>query len=641
MEQFGRYTLVREIGRGGTATVFLAKDTVFGDVVLKIMSSQVMPAGIDHEKLLIDEARRTIELHHKNIVRVHTAVEKSPDTESAYIVMEHLSGGTLKDRIQRNLPYSPTKVLREIASALEYCYQEKGIIHRDLKPSNILFRESSGGELSAVLTDFGISKNQDDKSDFTSIGLRVGTPKYMSPEQFYGESLTQRSDLYSLGIIFYEMLVGSVPYESNETTTIIKTITRNERPKLPEEHKKYQPIIDNLLSALPEERFLNARKLINALDDIEASPSKGVKKQSSSKNQAVMIGASIVAALGVGIGAYKLFFDTGNEETEIPERKISVSDEITPSPIKITEKAKLPAESNEPKLKPATVVTDESDTENTQMVNDVEKFIKRIELSKNTNQIQDLYSLKDTAISLIEKYPQEEILNQESDLINNLINEKIASLRSQLEEFRSYNNSDDLSALSRSISKLANYTSIPKDISEDANTLLREVSEKRKLLSNLSNAVSLSIKHPKGKKVGISPPTSIDDLSILTLKTTFPSYLYCTYRSPDGITVRLYPIPEILVQQLPYMKNTKDKYTRYGQLNALDQTLSYLGESSAGKAEVICYSSNRSLETVFPRQFKLDGLSDILTVSPSELEQLIETATKSLYGKNSLDIEYK
>ena len=601
MKQFGRYTIDKKIGEGGTASVYLAKDAVFGDVVLKIMSNQNMPTGIDHEKLLIDEARRTLELHHKNIIRVHTAVEKSPETENAYIVMEYLSGGTLKDRIVRNLPYTPVKVIREIASALDYCYQEKEIIHRDLKPTNILFRESSTGELSAVLTDFGISKNQNDQSDFTSIGVRVGTPKYMSPEQFYGEALTQQSDLYSLGIIFYEMLVGSVPYDSNNTTTIIKTITKNERPKLPEEHAKYQPIINNLLSALPEERFLNARKLINALDELEMeNPTEKRGKNTKSKFP-IALGASLATLVAVGAFTVNKFF--------IP----TASEPVVSEP----------------------VVSDNN------FDSDLATLNQDLNLSIKSADIRNYISLRKSIDELIIKHPEESIFPEKKEIINGLIDTKIISIKTEIGKLSRYNRSEDYNKFESSLYEIISNDFMPDTVKSYAKEAMADIKNTKRLLERLDSAIHLTVKHPSNKKYGITNPKSIDELSIINLTVNYPSYLHCTYQSPDGHTVRLYPIPKAYLQ-LPYMKGTKIRYTRHDKLATSDKTKVFLGETGKGTALITCFSATKSFKEIAFDSFTLKNEYEFaLKGDLKSLERAIGKETDNIFGKTSFRIDFK
>ena len=635
MEQFGRYTIIRKVGEGGTASVYLAKDAVVGDVVLKIMSNQSMPNGIDHEKLLIDEARRTIELHHKNIIRIHTAAEKSTENKSAYIVMEYLSGGTLKDRITRNLPYNPAKVIREIASALDYCYKEKEIIHRDLKPTNILFRESSTtGELSAVLTDFGISKSQNNQSDFTSIGVRVGTPKYMSPEQFYGEALTQQSDLYSLGIIFYEMLVGSVPYESNNTTTIIKTITKNERPKLPEEHAKYQPIINNLLSALPEERFLNARKLIDALDALEKE--KPVKEVAS--NKALIIGTSLLTLIIIsGYAAYKLL--------PVNKTPADTLHETTENSVVETLLTNSTNHQDPPEETALNLSTDTQTDEGSILNEDIAELNEKLELAKKSDEINLYVSFKNTVKDLINKHPNQTEFQEKLTAVEELIDLKLSAVKTELSELKEFNRTDNFNQFETSIKKIINNNSMPEAIKMEAKTIWLDIKNKKNFIDKLDTAITLIAKHPSNKKYGIAGPKSLDDLSNINLSINYPSYLHCTYESPDSDSVtQMYPIPRTFKDKLPYMNHTKIKYTQYGKLLNGDNTNILVGEAEKGTAKVVCFSAEVSLQEIITSSFKLsqqDEISYILKTDMLTLEKDIENKTHNIFGKMSFDINFK
>ena len=201
------YRLLRQLGRGGMATVYLAiQESVDREVALKVMSPALLADPSFGERFL-REAKIAARLHHRHVVGIHD-VGRSGD--SHYIAMEYLAGGPVlgKDGQPRAVPFA-LRVIREIALAINYA-QQKGFIHRDIKPDNILLRDDG----SAALTDFGIARANDSSTRMTRTGAVVGTPHYMSPEQARGRPIDGRSDLYSLGVVLYEMLVGRVPYFS-------------------------------------------------------------------------------------------------------------------------------------------------------------------------------------------------------------------------------------------------------------------------------------------------------------------------------------------------------------------------------------------------------------------------------------------
>src|SRR5690606_32098032 len=152
--------------------------------------------------------------------------------EISYIAMEYLSGGTLGERMEDGAQLSEAiGVVVQIAGALQFAH-ESGIVHRDLKPANIMYRD--GG--TPVLTDFGIARQQDPSATrLTQTGMLVGTPTYMSPEQIHGHELDGRSDQYSLGVMFYEMLTGSVPFKCDTTISLMMAHINQPVPALPAE----------------------------------------------------------------------------------------------------------------------------------------------------------------------------------------------------------------------------------------------------------------------------------------------------------------------------------------------------------------------------------------------------------------------
>lgn len=149
--------------------------------------------------------------------------------ELYYMAMEYLPNGTLKERIAAGLtPEQGVTLIRQIASALGYAHAQ-GLVHRDVKPANILFRADG----TAVLSDFGIAKSLDDRTQFTQAGFAVGTPSYMSPEQARGQEIDGRADLYALGVVLYEILVGKLPYNGTDALSTALAHLTEPLPELP------------------------------------------------------------------------------------------------------------------------------------------------------------------------------------------------------------------------------------------------------------------------------------------------------------------------------------------------------------------------------------------------------------------------
>ncbi|MDF3030151.1 MAG: serine/threonine protein kinase PpkA [Moraxellaceae bacterium] len=260
--QIPGYTLKRKLGQGGMAAVFLAVQESFGrEVALKIMTPSLAKEP-DFAERFLREARTMASLSHPHIITVHDVGQAGT---LYYYAMAALTGGDLTSRIRGGglTPHEALRVALQVADALAYAH-EQGIVHRDIKPDNVLFREVDDA---AVLTDFGIAKNlNNNQNQLTQAGSTVGTPKYMSPEQARGQRLDGRSDLYSLGIMLYEMLTGLPPFQAAEAVTLAIMHCQEPVPRLPAELARFQPLLDRLLAKEPAQRPADGRLLMTELD---------------------------------------------------------------------------------------------------------------------------------------------------------------------------------------------------------------------------------------------------------------------------------------------------------------------------------------------------------------------------------------
>ena len=182
--------------------------------------------------------------------------------EHAWLVMEYFALGDLRRRIRRGV--SPREALRfavAIARALAAVHAA-GVLHRDLKPGNVMLREDG----SIALIDFGLSKDAALALDITGTGTIFGTPHYMSPEQGHAEALDARSDLYSLGVILFEMLTGEKPYRADNPMAIVYKHRKEPLPQLPTQLAEVQPVLERLLAKLPAERYGDANEAAQALE---------------------------------------------------------------------------------------------------------------------------------------------------------------------------------------------------------------------------------------------------------------------------------------------------------------------------------------------------------------------------------------
>lgn len=251
------FTLDKEIGRGGMAAVYLGEQQQpKRKVAIKIVS----PQGND-PKILEDlkkEGDTVAQFSHPNIVTVY---ECGVIDNHYYLAMEILSGGDLKQKIQQGLDEKAIfNIMIDICNALEHAHH-RGTLHRDIKPENILFHEDG----KAVLVDFGIAKAQNSTSEFTRAGAVVGTPHYMSPERALGKEIDERSDLYAMGVMFYEMLVGKKLYDHSDTFAVSYAHVNEPVPKLPEKLSKYQHLLNKMLAKSPDDRFQNSTQLTKHL----------------------------------------------------------------------------------------------------------------------------------------------------------------------------------------------------------------------------------------------------------------------------------------------------------------------------------------------------------------------------------------
>ena len=215
----GRYQIIEKLGQGGMATVYRAFDTRLEcDVAVKFIRRQAITEENMEQMLkrFNREGKALARLTHPNIVQVRDFGEYEG---SPYLVMTYIAGGTLKEKTKQKLPFfEAAAILAPIARALEYAHS-LGIIHRDVKPANILLTTSG----LPMLSDFGIAKvlSSGETSTLTGTGVGIGTPEYMAPEQGMGRDVDHRADIYALGIVFFELVTGSLPYKADTPLAVV------------------------------------------------------------------------------------------------------------------------------------------------------------------------------------------------------------------------------------------------------------------------------------------------------------------------------------------------------------------------------------------------------------------------------------
>ena len=268
LSQFGAVTIrghrfVRELAVGGTSAVYLAESERAGEmVVLKVLRDSPT-AGDEHTQFtrFMQEYELISKVRHPNVVRIF---DLGIADDHAYLAMEYFSRGDLRSLIASGLDGSEAlSYLAQMAAALEVVHAV-GVLHRDLKPGNIMLRADG----SVALIDFGLAKHVQVDAEITATGEIFGTPYYMSPEQGHGQQLDERSDLYSLGVIFYEMLMRQKPYLAQSPMGVIYMHANAPIPLLPESLRNYQQLLNKLLAKDPMHRFASASALLGKIEEL-------------------------------------------------------------------------------------------------------------------------------------------------------------------------------------------------------------------------------------------------------------------------------------------------------------------------------------------------------------------------------------
>jgi eukaryotic-like serine/threonine-protein kinase len=267
--KFGSQTIrghrcIRQVGSGGMCKIYLAESERAGTMVVLKVFSQVPDVSeriVGYDRFL-QEYEIVAGLNHPNIVRIY---DLGIADDHAYIAMEHFPAGDLRQRMKSSMsPETAVHYLAQIASALEAIHAV-GVLHRDLKPANVMLR--ADGTL--CLIDFGLAKANELDVELTGSREIFGTPYYMSPEQGHAELIDARSDLYSLGIVFYEMLAGRKPFTGASAMEVIYKHKRTELPPIDARFAPYEPLLKRLLAKSPEDRFQSAREVLNAVSELK------------------------------------------------------------------------------------------------------------------------------------------------------------------------------------------------------------------------------------------------------------------------------------------------------------------------------------------------------------------------------------
>lgn len=263
MSDIPGYSILRPLGQGGMATVYLALQQSLGrEVALKILSPALAQDATATQRFL-REAHLAANLHHPNIVPIH---DVGIHDGTPYMAMAYVPGGNVvPDAGGTSDPNAVLRCVRDIAGALDHAHRQ-GVIHRDIKPENILRQINR----SCVLSDFGIARTIESTTALTQEGDTIGTPHYMSPEHLRGEKVDGRSDLYSLGVVFYQLLTGRLPYGGTDSWAIGTQHISAPIPRLPKTLERLQPLVDGLMAKEPATRLQTGAEVVRQIDGLLA-----------------------------------------------------------------------------------------------------------------------------------------------------------------------------------------------------------------------------------------------------------------------------------------------------------------------------------------------------------------------------------
>jgi len=259
------YSIVKEIATSNFSQVFLARsERLRRNVVLKVMNRGESPRELDDAERFQREYEIISSITHRAIAEIY---DFGSLPRHLYLAMEYFPCGDLRDRLRNPMSVDESLYyLRAIAEALRVIHVF-GILHRDLKPANVMLREDN----SPVLIDFGLARRSMDDAGTTGVGQVLGSPYYISPEQAQGQRVDARTDLYSLGVMFYEMLTGQRPYGGRSAVAIMSQHTSSPVPVLPDPTVAQQPLLDRLMAKQQSARYVSADELLADLGPLAAA----------------------------------------------------------------------------------------------------------------------------------------------------------------------------------------------------------------------------------------------------------------------------------------------------------------------------------------------------------------------------------
>jgi serine/threonine protein kinase len=326
--KLGRYEVVSELGKGAMGIVYLAKDPAIGRLVA-IKTIRVTSGGDEEDTLefrerFVREAQTAGILSHPNIVTIHD-IGEDPDTQTSYIAMEYIEGKNIKMLLSEKTKFpfeQVSEIVAEVADALDYAHR-KGIIHRDVKPANIII--TTDGKVK--ITDFGIAKIA--SSNLTTTGQFLGTPNYMSPEQVSGSPVDGRSDLFSLGVVLYELLTSRKPFQGDNLTAISYKIVHEDftppAVQSPEVPLEFNDIVARAMAKDPWNRYQRGKDMALALYQLKAQ----IEEKRSQDDLGTMISAAAESVPTLKIANIRAIAESGGPDPQETPAAVPAVDSVS------------------------------------------------------------------------------------------------------------------------------------------------------------------------------------------------------------------------------------------------------------------------------------------------------------------------
>ncbi len=327
------YRVLRRIGKGGMSQVYLGvQESLDRQVAIKVMSPEALADEVSKQRFE-QEARTIAKLEHPCIVGIHEVGRSHQGL--MYYVLPYLAKGHLGQRDFTNDEARTFEVLRALLSALEYAHA-RGIVHRDVKAENVLFDNADR----PLLTDFGIALSKKDNTRITTAGLAVGSGGYMAPEQARGEAVDGRADLYSVGVLAYELVTGRLPYLANDPLALALMHAQDPIPRLSADKKHWQGFIDRAMAKIPENRFRNAQQMLSALNQLSETTARqknpqatAVDKKTKSLGSQQWWIPALLSLAGIGLIGFGLNTWLHRDKTPAEKNDFYVAEEKTVAPV--------------------------------------------------------------------------------------------------------------------------------------------------------------------------------------------------------------------------------------------------------------------------------------------------------------------